>query len=67
MVIVPAPDVILLAKVNDDGGEMGRQIVADEDLDLIFWQKPDVWEEHLQKYYFIVLDHDFILISRALI
>jgi hypothetical protein len=40
MVIVPAPDVILLAKVNDDGGEMGRQIVADEDLDLIFWQKP---------------------------
>jgi hypothetical protein len=38
---------VLLAKIEDDGGEVGSKVIAYQNLDIVLGQSPDVGEEHL--------------------
>jgi len=45
---VPVPDVPFLAQLSDEWGEMGSQIISNDDLDVSLWEPANVVQEQLR-------------------
>jgi len=47
------PDVVLLAQLQDFRRQVGRQVVSNQHLDVLGWQRPDVHQEDLYLQFYL--------------